>query len=319
MKLGRREISLMIAIAAIALVLAIVAPSYFAAENLRDVFLANLPLLIVAVGTTLVILTGQIDISVGSVFAICSVAAGSFAKLGLPPLLTAITAGVAGALLGTMNGALIAYARVPSVVVTLASMVALRAALRWYTQGAWIQDLPSSFQWLGLPQSAYPFFSLALVAGIIVATQWALSNLPAGRAIYATGSNEEAARLSGIHTRLVVLSVFALNGSLTGVAAILNSVRFNQIPSNTGLGLEMKVIAAVVIGGAAITGGAGNMIGTILGVTLLGAIGPALTFLGVSAYWERALQGGIILAAVIIDAIRARAKRQGAGFAGVRT
>ena len=118
MKLGRREISLMIAIAAIALVLAIVAPSYFAAENLRDVFLANLPLLIVAVGTTLVILTGQIDISVGSVFAICSVAAGSFAKLGLPPLLTAITAGVAGALLGTMNGGLIAYARVPSVVVT---------------------------------------------------------------------------------------------------------------------------------------------------------------------------------------------------------
>ena len=111
---------------------------------------------------------------------------------------------------------------------------------------------------------------------------------------------------------------------LTGFAAALNAVRFNQIPSNAGLGLEMKVIAAVVVGGAAITGGRGTIVGTVLGVILLGAIGPALTFLGISAYWERAVQGGIILAAVVIDAVgtRARQPRQekdGSNLAASRT
>jgi rhamnose transport system permease protein len=133
-----------------------------------------------------------------------------------------------------------------------------------------------------------------------------MRNLAGGRAIYATGSNEEAARLAGVETARVKLSVFAIAGTLTGLASLLNSVRFNQIPSNAGLGLEMKVIAAAVVGGAAIRGGRGSFAGTLLGVVLLGAIGPALTFIGVSAYWERALQGAIILAAVGIDALRDR-------------
>jgi rhamnose transport system permease protein len=140
---------------------------------------------------------------------------------------------------------------------------------------------------------------------------WALGNLGVGRVVYATGSNAEAARLAGIDTSLVTLSVFVITGTLTGFAAVLNSVRFNQIPSNTGFGLEMKVIAAVIVGGAAITGGVGTIAGTVLGVILLSAIGPALTFLGVSAYWERAIQGGIILTAIIIDAARAHSEQHG--------
>ena len=139
-----------------------------------------------------------------------------------------------------------------------------------------------------------------------------------GRAVYATGSNTEGARLAGIDTSHVIFSVFVLTGILTGFAAVLNSVRFNQIPSNTGLGLEMKVIAAVIVGGTAITGGVGTIAGTVLGVILLGAIGPALTFLGVSAYWERAIQGGIILTAVIIDAARAHSEKHEASAAGSR-
>jgi rhamnose transport system permease protein len=133
-----------------------------------------------------------------------------------------------------------------------------------------------------------------------------MQNLSAGRAVYATGSNEDAARLAGLNTAAVKCAVFTAAGALTGLAALLNSVRFNQIPTNAGLGLEMKVIAAAIVGGAAIRGGQGTLMGTLLGVILLGAIGPALTFLGVSAYWERALQGAIILAAVAIDALRER-------------
>src|SRR4029079_16601829 len=144
------------------------------------------------------------------------------------------------------------------------------------------------------------------VVALQAAMSWGMRHVAGGRAVYATGSNEAAARLSGLDTALVKFSAFAAAGALTVLAALLNAVRFNQIPSNAGLGLEMKVIAAAVVGGAAIRGGRGSFVGTLLGVVLLGAIGPALTFLGVSAYWERALQGAIILAAVAIDAVRER-------------
>jgi ribose/xylose/arabinose/galactoside ABC-type transport system permease subunit len=302
----RREASVAAAIVALGLVLAFAAPGFFARDNLSDLFLANLPVLIVALGMTLIILTGQIDISVGSVFAIAGVVAGLLAKAGLPMPLVAVSACLVGAVLGSVNGALVAYVRIPSIVVSLATMVALRDGLRWATDGAWIQDLPADFQWLGLTQGAYPLVAFGTAAALTVTLAWSLRHLAAGRAVYATGSNREAARLAGLHTAVVTLAVFALAGGLTGLAALLNSVRFNQIPSNAGLGLELKVIAAVVVGGTAISGGRGSVAGTVLGVILLGAIGPALTFLGVSAYWERAIQGGIILAAVAFDALRDR-------------
>lgn len=314
----RREVSVAIAILALGVVLAFVAPGFFARDNLGDMFLANLPVLIVALGMTLVILTGHIDISVGSVFAICGVAAGLLAKTGLPLPLVAVAACVTGAALGALNGTLVAHVRIPSIVVTLATMVALRDALRWGTDGAWIQDLPAGFQWLGLTQASYPVMAAAVAVALQIAVGWGLRNLPAGRAVYATGSNADAARLAGFRPALVTFVVFVISGGLTGLAALLNSVRFNQIPSNAGLGLEMKVIAAVVVGGTAITGGRGTAAGTLLGVILLSAIGPALTFLGVSAYWERAIQGGIILAAVAIDALRARPVQRVAAAAAVR-
>jgi rhamnose transport system permease protein len=301
-----RELSVAGAIAALFLVLAILAPAYFGRENLTDMFLANGPVLIIAIGMTLVILTGQIDISVGSMFAVCGVAAGVLAKMGLPPLLAGLAACFCGAILGALNGGLVAYLRVPSIVVTLAAMVALRDGLRWATQGAWIEDLPPGFQWLGFAQPSYPAVMLLIAGAITLATAWGLRNLAVGRAVYATGSHAEAARLAGLDTRAYVFAIFTVTGALTGLAALLNSVRFNQIPSNAGLGLEMKVIAAVVVGGTAITGGAGSILGTLLGVILLGAIGPALTFLGVSAYWEKAIQGAIILAAIAADGARLR-------------
>ena len=139
---------------------------------------------------------------------------------------------------------------------------------------------------------------------------WGLGHVAAGRAIYATGSNPRAARLAGLNTSAVKWMVFTVLGALTGLAAVLNAVRFNQIPSNAGIGLEMKVIASVVVGGASVAGGTGRVMGTVLGVVLLAAVGPALTFLGVSAYWERAIQGGIILVAIAAEGIRHPAYRR---------
>jgi rhamnose transport system permease protein len=241
-------------------------------------------------------------------FAICSVASGVFARMGFPMIAAALMACVAGGVLGAINGALVANVRIPAIVVTLATMVALRDGLRWVTQGAWIQDLPPGFQWFGLSQNGSAYVTAAIAVLLLCVAAWALRYVAAGRAVYATGSDSNAARLAGIHVPGVTFWVFVLTGALTGCAAVLNAVRFNQIPSNAGIGLEMKVVAAVVVGGTAVTGGKGTVLGTALGVVLLGIVGPALTFMGISAYWERALQGAIILVAVAMDSARLRTR-----------
>jgi len=303
MSLRAREIGVFLTIAALMVLLAWHANGYFSHANLIDLFLANMPVMLIAVGMTLIILTGQIDISVGSIFAVCSIVMGLCANRGLPMFASALAACAAGALCGALNGALTAYLRIPSIVATLATMVALRDGLRWSTQGAWIQGLPAGFQWFGISQSTYTALLFLVVIFFTTATALGLNRLRVGRAVVATGSNEAAAHNAGIDTKRVVFSVFALTGALAGLAAVLNSVRFNQIPSNSGLGMELKVIAAVAVGGAAITGGSATMTGTVLGVVLLGCIGSALTFLGISAYWEKAIQGAIILIAVAIDTL----------------
>src|SRR5881296_2651843 len=205
-----REIAVAGAIAVLAIVLVVVAPGYFSAENLRDLFLANLPVLLVAIGMTLVIITGEIDISVGSVFAICAVVAGVLAKASMPVWLAGATACALGALFGSINGALVAYAGIPSIVVTLATMVALRDGLRWATQGAWVQDLPPAFQWLGLTQREFPFVAATVTVMVTGAFAWGLRHVAAGRAIYATGSNPAAARLAGLNTSAVKWMVFTV-------------------------------------------------------------------------------------------------------------
>ncbi|MBW8746260.1 MAG: ABC transporter permease [Acidobacteria bacterium] len=310
MKAYARELAVAATILLVLALLATTTHGFFTVDNLSDLFLANVPVLIVSLGMTLIILTGQIDISVGSVFAVCSIVTGVAARAGLPVLVAMLIASVVGALLGSFNGALVAWMRMPSIVVTLASMVAIRDGLRWQTQGAWVGDLPGSFQRFGLSQTIYTVLMLVIAALLVVVFIVGLRYFRGGRNIFATGSNEAAARILGIDTNRVLFSVFAITGLLTGFSAALNAVRFNQIPSNSGIGLELKTIAAVAVGGATITGGSGTIAGTVLGVVLLGIIGPALTFLGVSAYWERAIQGLIILAAVSVNVLSHYRRRQ---------
>ncbi len=314
----RREVSVAVAIGILCAALAVARPQYFAGGHLVDLFLANLPVLIIAAGMTMVIIAGEIDISVGSTFAVCAVSAGVLAKSGIPAPLVFATVCLMGGAIGALNGSLVAHVRLPSIVVSLAMMIALRDALRWWTQGAWVQDLPPGFQWMGLSQLTYPFAAGGISAAIMAFVIWVLRYTSGGRMLYATGSSTEAARLAGVNTARIKLFAFICLGALTGVAAILNAMRFNQIPANTGLGLELKVIAAVVVGGTAITGGRGTLPGTLLGVVLLGAIGPALTFFGVSAYWERGIQGAIILIAVATDALPRRSATNAAHLGATR-
>lgn len=306
----KREISAAMAFLVLLTVVGIVSPSFFGTGNIGDLIINNAPFLLVAIGMTLVILLGEIDISVGSQFAIASVLAGVLAKTGLPIPLLFIIVPLIGIGMGVINGILIGWFRLPSIIVTLAMLVAWRDGLRWVTEGAWVQNLPSNFQWFGLGQTSGQIVIIAIPLIIFALFTWSLRNLNIGRAIYAVGSDSEAARLAGIEPKTIAFGVFALMGGLVGLAALLNAVRFNEIPSNAGIGLELKAVAAVVVGGAAITGGRGTLVGTIIGVALLGTIGTALTFLGINPFWEKAIQGLIILAALVSDILLRKYEEQ---------
>lgn len=307
----KRELSAALAYAALLVAVGIVAPSFFSAANLRDLAVHNSPVLLIAVGMTMVILVGQIDISVGSQFAVCSVAAGHLAQIGVPVPLLLPCVLVIGAAMGAFNGYLVGYLRLPSIIVTLAMLVAWRDGLRWITEGAWVQDLPANFQWFGVGQTAGQWLIVAVPPAVLLSFNWMLRNLSAGRSVYAVGSDAEAARLAGIEPPRVIFGVFVLMGALTGLAALLNAVRFSSVPSNVGVGLELKAIAAVVVGGTAITGGRGRLAGTLIGAALLGTIGTALTFVGINPFWEKAIQGAIILAALVSDIALGRLEHHG--------
>jgi rhamnose transport system permease protein len=310
----RRELSVAGAYAALLLILALAAPRFFRPDSLRAFVVSNASVLAAAVGMTLVILCRQIDISIGSIFSICGVVAGLLAQAGLPIVLVAPATVVAGSGLGAINGALVARLGLPSIVVTLATLVIGRESLRYMREGEFVRNLPTGFQWFGAGQAAGQWLVVALALVVFVAFAWGMRHLAAGRAVYATGSDPEAARLAGIRPRGVVFGVFVVMGGLVGLAALLNAVRFSDIDPNAGTGLELQVIAAVVVGGVAVSGGRGTLAGSLIGVALLGSIGPALVFLGTNLpvglewfgkpQWEKAIQGLIILLAVSSDAFK---------------
>jgi rhamnose transport system permease protein len=293
-----RELSVAIALVLLLVGLAIFAPSFYQFNPLLSLAAREAPGLIVTCAMGLIIIARQIDISVGSQFAVCSVCSGLLLALNWPLIIVLPISLSLGLLLGAFNGLFVAALRLPSIVVTLATMVSWREALRWQRQGQFV-NLPAQTQWFGLTQTQGQFLVILAAGAVLVALALGAKNLTGGRFVYAVGSNDEAARLTGLRPRLVTFSLFLLLGGLTGVAAVLNAIQSPQVDPKSGTGLEMKSIAAVVVGGIAISGGRGNLWGAALGFVLLACISPALTHLHFEPYWERALQGVVILIAVI--------------------
>lgn len=300
----KREISVAIAYLLLLLLLAITRPSFYQSQ-FGETWVSAAPVLIVAVGMTLIILAREIDISVGSQFSVCGTVAGLMGMWGAPLPGIIIGTLAVGAVMGAINGVLVATAGLPSIVVTLAMMVVLRGALLWSTQGA---QAHVTFQWFGLSQQMGQWIIVGAALLVFVLFAIALRWLAAGRAVYAVGSDREAARLAGIRPKHVTFSLFVLMGVLTGLAALLNTARFAMVYPNTGDGLELQVIAAVVIGGVAISGGRGQLIGSLIGVALLATIGPALLFFHAHSQWAKAIQGLIILIAVASDGFSRKRK-----------
>jgi rhamnose transport system permease protein len=299
-----RETCVAIALVLLLVALAGFAPAFFEPQPLLSHLTREAPALIATTGVALVIIVRQIDISIGSQFAVCGICAGWLAPHA--PLPVVIVASIAmGALLGSVNGVLVAFLRLPSIVVTLGTMVILRESLRLLQQGQFV-NLPAGFQWFGASQTMGQWIVIASAVAMGAAFAWAMASLAAGRFVHAVGSDAEAARLAGISPSRTTFAVFAACGALAGLAAVLNAVQSPQVDPKSGTGLELKAIAAAVVGGIAITGGRGRLAGAFLGLLLLTTINPALTHLRVDAYWEKAIQGAIILCAVAADGLQRR-------------
>ena len=298
-----REFTVAGALAVLLLSLAAFAPNFYEFQPLLSRFTSQMPALVAAIGITLVIITRQIDISIGAQFSMCGVVAGMVAAAGMPLGVAILAAIATGLLLGAFNGVFVAWLGLPSIVVTLATMVTWQEALRLWQQGR-LMDLPGGIQWFGMSQSAGQGVVIAVSFVLLLAFAWGMRNLAVGRYVYATGTDAEAARLAGINPKLTTFGVFVLMGALAGVAAVLNMVQSPQVQPNAGDGLELKTIAAAVVGGVAITGGRGNLWGVLLGLLLLANVNPALTYFRQEPYWERAIQGLVILLAVVADGLR---------------
>lgn len=299
-----REIAVGGALITLMASLAVFAPNFFEWQPFVSRFASQMPALVLAMGVGLVIITRQIDISIGSQFSMCAVVAGVVAAAGAPVWISLSAAVAAGVLTGALNGVLVAVMKLPSIVVTLATMVIWQEVLRLWQKGRLI-SLPDGFQWFGMSQAGGQAAVIAAAVSLLVAMAWAMKNLSAGRYVYAAGSDAEAARLAGIRPALVTLAVFILMGLLAGVAAVLNLVQSPQVQPNGGTGMELQAIAAAVVGGVAISGGRGRLWGVLLGLLLLANVNPALTHFHQPPYWEKAIQGLVILLAVAADRSRA--------------
>lgn len=278
-------------------------PRFLSDTNLISIFAGNAYIAVAAIGMSMVIISGNIDVSVGSLIGVLATIAGTLAVGGYPIWLCWLVPVIVGILINAGVGVLVAYARIPSIVVTLGMLSILKGGLISVTGGAWISGMPEGFfiaqmRLFGVPAPVYFMVILTIAAAL-----W--MRLSAfGRAIYAIGGNPEAARVAGIRIEPSIVGVFAIHGLFAGIASILFATQLQIIQSTVPPNLELTVITASVVGGVSILGGTGTVIGSTLAAILFAAIGSSLIFINVSAYWLRAVQGLLILATVLADMAR---------------
>lgn len=315
-----REAGILLALVLLVAATTAANPHFLSAQSVRDLLLGATLLTVLAVGQTLVLITRNVDLSVGSVLGLSAFAVGSlFVAFPALPTGAAVAAGVAvGVVCGTVNGVLVAAARVPALVVTLGTLYVFRGVDHWWAAGRQINaaDMPAAFLALGR-RTLLGIPLLALVAVLVVAAVgWYLASYRSGRELYAIGSQPEAARLSGIPVDRRVFAAFVANGALAGLAGVLYAARFGTLDATVGTGLELQVVAAAVVGGVAIFGGSGTVLGAALGAVLLTTIGAALPVLRVDSFWQQAVVGLLILAAIGMDrllTVRAERRLRGGG------
>ncbi len=287
----------------------------FSPDGWRDLLLTPSILVLVAVGQAIVLITRNVDLSVGSVMGLTAYLTGRlFIDVpGIPIVVVVVAAVVFGALLGLVNGALVAFAKVPAMVITLGTLYAYRGINVLWTGSDRVNasDMPKDFLALGTGQLVgIPILTIVALI-VLAAAAWYMKNTRGGREYYAIGSDPAAAELYGLRVTRRVLTAFVVSGALAGLAGVFYAARYGTINSQAGAGWELDAVGAAVIGGVAITGGIGSVWGAAIGAVLLLTINRALPILGIPDFWQRAVVGLLIIGAIVLDRVLAvRQKRR---------
>jgi len=305
-----RELSILLVLFAVVAAATIKTDTFlFSSNSWRDLLLTPSILLLLAVGQAVVIITRNVDLSVGSVLGLTAYLTGRLFtdQPGIPILVVFAAGMLAGALLGLVNGVLVAYGKVPALVITLGTLYIYRGLVLTWAGSDRINagDLPKGFLELGT-RSVLSIPVLTIIAAVfLVAVGYYLHSMRGGRELYAIGSDPDAAVLYGLPVTRRVLSAFVLSGALAGLAGVVYAARYGTVSSNAGTGIELQAVAAVVIGGVAIFGGSGTVWGAAIGAVLLVTINRALPILGIPDFWQRAVVGVLILGAIVLDRLLA--------------
>ena len=283
--------------------------SFFSVKNMVNILEANSYRLILAVGMMLIISSGAIDLSVGSVISLSAILMATALKAGLPPLLCVLIGIASGALLGTVNGIVIHFSRISPFIVTLATSYMYRGLSLILTGGIPITKLPQAFRQIGCGDI------LGMESGVTMAFVITLLVIPLfyfmrwGSFLRTMGSNPEALRRTGVRVSLYRISSYALMGALAAVVGVIITARLNSAEPNAGMSMEMDAICAVIMGGTSLHGGDGSLAGTVIAVFLMGLIRNGLTVMSVSPYYQQFITGGILLVAVVAAELRSRRSR----------
>ncbi|WP_407047732.1 ribose ABC transporter permease [Vibrio cholerae] len=295
----------LIALLFLVVVVSFLNPNFFTVDNLLNILRQTSVNAIIAVGMTLVILTAGIDLSVGSVLALCGAFAATLVAMEVPVLIAVPTALLAGATLGAISGIIIAKGKVQAFIATLVTMTLLRGVTMVYTDGRPIStgftDTADTFAWFGTGYALGIPVPVWLMVVVFAGAWYLLNHTRFGRYVYAVGGNESATRLSGINVDRVKIGVYAICGLLAALAGIIVTSRLSSAQPTAGMGYELDAIAAVVLGGTSLMGGKGRIMGTLIGALIIGFLNNALNLLDVSSYYQMIAKAVVILLAVLVD------------------
>ncbi|MBO0993121.1 ABC transporter permease [Bacillus sp. SD088] len=299
------SLGLLLVIVAFCIALSILSPVFLTKANLVNLLMQSTILATLALGVTFVIITGGIDLSVGSVMAVSSaIGLGLIVYNGVPVFIGVLVMILIGATFGLLNGLLVTKLQLSPLIVTLATMGIARGIVLIYTNSANVNPVPESFVKLASGHFLTIPYLIIVVAILTVIAHVLLKHTVFGRSVYASGGNELAAQLSGIRTKTIVTLTYVLAGVAAAIGGLLLTARLESAGPSAGTGIELTVIAAVVIGGTSLFGGQGNILGTILGVILLSLVSNAINLLGVPPAWDALVTGSVILVAAILDVYR---------------
>lgn len=298
---NNREITALLAVVLLFALPGFLDRQYLSVQTLTMVYSSAQILILLAMGATLVMLTRNIDVSVGSITGMCAVLLGMLLNAGYSLPVACVATLLLGLLAGFFNGVLVAWLKIPAIVATLGTLGLYRGIMLLWTGGKWIEGLPAELKQLSAPLlfgvSAIGWLTIILVAFMA----WLLAKTAFGRSFYAAGDNLQGARQLGVRTEAIRIVAFSLNGCMAALAGIVFASQIGFIPNQTGTGLEMKAIAACVLGGISLLGGSGAIIGAVLGAWFLTQIDSVLVLLRIPAWWNDFIAGLVLLAVLVFD------------------